>query len=368
MSDTLSIDANTLAGWLESGKDVSILDVRPINERSEWFIPQSIHIDIYNKLKLKDKTALEGINLDKNIPVVTVCAAGNTSRTAAEMLKSEGYEAYSLVNGMKGWSLAWNKAVLNFQAYEIIQLRRTGKGCLSYIIASGNEAIIVDASLPVNVYEKLLQENNWQAKVVMETHIHADHLSRSKQVAGKFEVPLQLPTSNKVNFEHQKLSDGETIRLGQISIKVIATPGHTIESVCFLINNKVLLSGDTIFIDAVGRPDLKANEEEAKKRAELLYDSLQKIIGLDENIVVLPAHTSKPVDFDSKPIKASLSEIKKKVLLLHLKKEDFVKRIIDNLPPAPSNYLAIVEKNLSGNFSETNPTDLEAGANRCAVS
>lgn len=368
MESVKQIDASTLRNWLESEKEVSILDIRPVEERKEWHIPGSYHIDAYNKLKQHDPHALDELYLNKKTPVVAVCGGGKTSLIAADILQAQGYEAYSLKDGMKGWSLAWNKAALNFNNYQIIQVRRTGKGCLSYLIASGNEAIIIDASVPVDVYEKLLQENNWQAKAVMETHIHADHLSRSKQVAEKFEVPLQLPTPNKVNFEHQKLSDGETIRLGQISINVIATPGHTIESVCFLINNEVLLSGDTIFTDAVGRPDLKANEEEARKRAELLYDSLQKIIGMDGNIVVLPAHTSKPVDFDNKPIKASLSEIKKNVLLLHLKKEDFVKRIIDNLPPAPSNYLAIVEKNLVGDFSDVNPTDLEAGANRCAVS
>jgi hypothetical protein len=89
---------------------------------------------------------------------------------------------------------------------------------------------------------------------------------------------------------------------------------------------------------------------------------------LNENIIVLPAHTSKPIDFDNKPIKATLSEIRKNVPLLHLTKEEFVKAIMDKIPPAPANYLTIVEKNLSGNFTDINPIDLEAGANRCAIS
>lgn len=368
MSEISLINADTLVRWLEADKPVSILDVRPVAERSEWFIPQSIHTDAYSKLKLKDKAALKGVHLDKKTPVVTVCAGGKTSMVAAEFLKEDGYEAYSLIDGMKGWSLAWNQAAIFFDNYQIIQLRRTGKGCLSYVIASAGDAIIVDASLPLEVYEGILNHHNWHLKAVMETHIHADHLSRSKQVAERFGVSLLLPTPGRVSFDHQKLEDGMIMKLGENPIKVIATPGHTKESVCFLVNDEILLSGDTIFTNAVGRPDLKANEEDAKKRAGLLYDSLQKLMRLNDKIVVLPAHTGSPVDFDGKPVKASLSEIKKNVPILQLGKEDFVKSILDKLPPPPSNYLIIVEKNLSGNISDINPADLEAGANRCAVS
>jgi len=141
------INTNTLREWLENGKEVSVIDVRPSVERAEWFIPESIHVNVYQKLKANDKTALSGLHLDKNIPVVVVCAAGKTSLKAAELLNTKGYDAYSLENGMKGWSLAWNRAKLSFKDYEIVQLRRTGKGCLSYIISSDNDAIVIDASL-----------------------------------------------------------------------------------------------------------------------------------------------------------------------------------------------------------------------------
>ena len=368
MTETLFVNTNTLSHWLESGKQVAVLDIRPKDQREEWKIPGSIYIDAYKRLNDGDASVLDEVSIPRNVPVVTVCAAGRTSRIAAGELRKKGIEAYSLENGMKGWSLAWNKAMLNFQGYQIVQLRRTGKGCLSYIISSEDEAIIVDASLPLEVYENTCKENNWQLKAVMETHIHADHLSRSKQVADKFGVPLLLPVPNKVQFDFKKLTDGEMIELGKTQIKVVATPGHTVESVCFLINDEVLLSGDTIFTNAIGRPDLKANEEETKKRAKLLYDSLQQLLQLNEEIIVLPAHTSSPVDFDGKPVSATLSEIKKNVSILNSDKEAFVKNILDKLPPPPSNYLTIVETNLSGNISGINPIDLEAGANRCAVS
>lgn len=368
MEEVKQIDASTLRQWLESDKNISVVDIRPTEERKEWFIPGSFHMDAYGKLKEHDPHALDELYLDKKLPVVTVCGGGKTSLIAAEILQRQGYEVYSLKDGMKGWSLAWNKAVLHFRDYQIVQLRRTGKGCLSYIISSANEAMIVDASLPAEVYEGVLQENNWVLKAVAETHIHADHLSRAKQLADDLETQLLLPVPNKITFAYKRIEDGQVINLGKIQIKIIATPGHTMESVCFLVKDEVLLSGDTIFTNAVGRPDLKANEEEAKKRTELLYDSLQKIMQLNSETVVLPAHTSTPVEFDEKPIKATLSEIKQNVPMLQLDKQAFINDVISKLPPPPSNYLAIVEKNLTGDFSDINPIDLEAGANRCAVS
>jgi glyoxylase-like metal-dependent hydrolase (beta-lactamase superfamily II)/rhodanese-related sulfurtransferase len=362
------IDAATLNQWLESGKDVCVVDIRTPEERKEWYIPGSYHFDAYDKLKQQDPNALDKLRVDKKVPVITVCGGGKTSLLAAQILQEKGYEVYSLKDGMKGWSLAWNKAILNKKDYKIFQLRRTGKGCLSYIITAEGGAIIIDASLPIEVYENLIKQNNLRLISVMETHIHADHLSRSKQIADKFHVPLMLPVPNKIQFNFQELHGDDIIHLGKLSLKVIATPGHTMESVCFLLNNEVLFSGDTIFTGAVGRPDLKANAQEAKHRAGLLYDSLQKLIHLGEEVIVLPAHSSHPVDFNNIPIQATLSEIKRSVAVLHLNKEAFVNAIIGKLPPPPPNYLTIVEKNLAGDFSDINPIDLEAGANHCAIS
>ncbi|HYJ37858.1 MAG TPA: MBL fold metallo-hydrolase [Chitinophagaceae bacterium] len=368
MESVRQIDAATLRTWLESKKEISVLDIRPSEERKEWYIPGSFHIDALGKLKEGDPDALRDVVLDKNVPVVTVCGGGKTSLIAADILRKQGYEAYSLQDGMKGWSMAWNTAVASFDGYDIIQLRRTGKGCLSYIAASDNKAVVIDASLPVELYKNILQERNWKLTAVMETHIHADHLSRSRHLSDQLEVPLLLPVGNKVSFTHNKIVDGQIIDLGKMAIRVIATPGHTIESVSYMLNNEVLFTGDTLFTNAVGRPDLKANEDEARRRAGLLYDSLQKLVQLNDDVVVFPAHTNTPINFDGQPVKATLSEIKKSVAVLKLDKNDFINTILDKLPPAPANHLTIVESNLIGNISNVNAIDLEAGANRCAVS
>lgn len=368
MESATEISTFSLRNWLETGKKVSVLDIRPLLERMEWYIPGSIHINAYEKLKINAADALEGLHLDKTIPVVTVCAGGKTSMIAAKLLQTDGYEAYSLQGGMKGWSLSWNTATIAFPNSKIIQVRRTGKGCLSYIIIFNNEAIVVDASLPIEVYQEIFQKEKTVLKQVIETHIHADHLSRSKELALANNATLHLPFPNKVEFHFEPVTEGTVFEIGNISIKAIQTPGHTIESTSYLIEDKVLLTGDTLFINSVGRPDLKANTDEAIQRARLLYSSLQKIIAFEDGLLVLPAHTSKPVDFDNIPIQTTIGDIRKNVGILTLTESEFVTTILQRIPPTPANYLSIVEKNIVGDFSDINPIDLEAGANRCAIS
>lgn len=368
MSAAKTIDTITTCNWLNKGKPVNILDIRPEQQRMEWYIPGSIHFNIYNRLQENDQSAVDNLYLDKNIPVITVCAGGKLSLVAAKLLADKGYEAYSLDGGMNAWSLAWNEAAISFPDYTIIQFRRTGKGCLSYMIISGKEAMVVDASLNIEAYENYLKTINCKLVHVLETHIHADHLSRSKQLAENNTCPLHLPVPNKVAFNYIPVSDNTKIDVGTIQVRAIKTPGHTVEGMSYLVNNEVLLTGDTLLTRGVGRPDLKANTEEMQEKSILLFQSLQKILQLNDNIIVLPAHSSEPVAFDRKPIATTIGEARKNIPLLQLTATGFSKAILQNIPPTPANYLTIVERNLEGDFDGNNSTGLEAGANRCAVS
>lgn len=368
MSAAKTIDTITTSNWLNSGKPVNILDIRPDQQRMEWHIPGSIHYNIYNRLQENDQSAVDSINLDKNIPIITVCAGGKLSLVAAGLLADKGYEAYSLDGGMNAWSLAWNEAAISFPDYTIIQFRRTGKGCLSYLIFSGNEALVVDASIDTAVFENYLKSINCKLVHVLETHIHADHLSRSKQLAENNSCLLHLPVPNKVAFNYIPVSDNTIINVGAIQLRAIKTPGHTVESMSYLVNNEVLLTGDTLLTRGVGRPDLKANTEEMQEKSLLLYQSLQKILQLNDSIIVLPAHSSEPIAFDRKIVSTTIGEARKNIHLLQLTATGFIQAILQNIPPTPANYLTIVERNLQGDFDGNNSTGLEAGANRCAVS
>ena len=368
MAAVKTINTDTLRTWLSESKPVSILDIRPASERAEWQIPNSIHINAYDKLKQNDTTVFNQLYLDKNIPVVAYCGGGKLSLTAAALLSDAGYDAWSLEDGMKGWSLAWNTASIKLPKIEIIQFRRTGKGCLSYMILSAGKAMVVDPSLDPSVYEEFLLQQKVELLFVAETHIHADHISRAKQLAEKLHAPLFLPAANKVNFSFEPITSTTGFQLGAIKINVIQTPGHTNESISLLVDDKLVLTGDTLFTNGIGRPDLKSTEAETLQKAKSLYHSLQKLLMLDDSIIVLPSHTNKPVDFDGKPIQSTIGDSKNNLPVLSLSETDFVQNILEKIPATPANYLSISELNLSGNLDAINPVDLEAGPNRCAIS
>lgn len=363
-----NITAETLQAWLEQDEPVFILDVRPKEQREEWQIPGSHYLDAYKRLNEGDNSVLDEIDIPENTKVVTVCAAGRTSEIASAVLRQKGIEAWSLEGGMKAWGTAWNVARKHFTDFEVVQIRRTGKGCLSYILSSNNEAIIVDASLPSAVYVQLIQQYNLTVKYVIETHIHADHLSRSKEVAAHFQAPLFLPFPNKVQFPFNSITADTGFSIGAITLKTLPTPGHTFESVSFYIENSVVFTGDTLFTNGVGRPDLKASEKESRDKATLLYQSLQKLLSLPDQVLIFPAHANKPVDFDGMLINTSIGQAKNEIAMLHNNEGDFVNMLLQKIPPTPANYLTIVEKNLAGDFSDITPADLEAGSNRCAIS
>ena len=125
-----NIDAGTLRDMLEGGKQVTVVDVRRDADHAEWSIPGSVHVDAYDALNAGDQRAMEGLELPKGAPVVTVCGRGCSSAVAAEQLRRQGHEVFSLEGGMKAWSLAWNAADVPLPGVraEVVQVRRTGKG------------------------------------------------------------------------------------------------------------------------------------------------------------------------------------------------------------------------------------------------
>ena len=264
---TLSMDI--LRDWLDQGRPVTVLDVRSSDQHAEWAIPGSVHVDAYEALKAHDPEAVSEIQLPLDRPVVTVCGMGRVSAVAAQQLRDRGYEALSLEGGMKAWSLAWNTAEvpLRNNSARVIQFRRTGKGCLSYLVGSRNEAATIDASLPPEVYLNIATNLGWRITDVLDTHIHADHLSRSRQLAHLTAAALHVPMQGRVTYAFSPVLDGQCVELGEARLTALLTPGHTAESTCYLLDDKVLFTGDTLFLAGVGRPDLEATPEDARSQS-----------------------------------------------------------------------------------------------------
>ena len=253
-------------------------------------------------------------------------------------------------------------------AATVIQVRRTGKGCLSYLIGTDDEAVVIDAALPPKVYQSLAAERGWIITHVLDTHVHADHLSRSRLLAEATGATLHLPQQKRVSYPFTPVRDGTTNGVGSSRIVALRTPGHTLESTSYLLDGNALFTGDTLFLAGVGRPDLDASAEEARERARLLYASLQRLTALPPETLILPGHTSEPAPFDERPIAATLAEVINRVTMLGLSEEAFLDAILARIPPTPPNHARIVALNEAGEMPDGDPTDLEAGANRCAVS
>jgi len=362
------IDVKTLRAWLADGRPVTVLDVRNPEDRAQWSIPGSLHVNAYDALKAGDPDALKDLDLPGDRPVVTVCNLGRVSQIAAKQLAERGKEAFSLAGGMQSWSLAWNTAEKTLNKATILQVRRTGKGCLSYLVGSGAEAVVIDASVEPEVYLRLAAGRGWTIRYVVDTHVHADHLSRSPALARAAGATLLLPAQNRTAFAFTPMADGHAIEFGNSRITVMAAPGHTMESSCYYLDGEALFTGDTLFVSGVGRPDLHASIDEAKDRARVLYRSLQRLFSLPVDTLVLPGHASEAPAFDQKLIGEHLGAVTSKIASWLRSEEDFVAAILDRIPPTPPNYLRIMELNEAGTLPEDEAATLEAGANRCAVS
>jgi glyoxylase-like metal-dependent hydrolase (beta-lactamase superfamily II) len=271
---------------------------------------------------------------------------------------------------MKAWSLAWNSAevLVSGSAATVVQVRRTGKGCLSYLIGKEDEAVVIDAALPPAVYQELAAKHGWTITRVLDTHVHADHLSRSRLLAEQTGATLHVPEQDRVSYPFAPVREGDTFGAGFSRIVAMRTPGHTLESTSYLLDDRALFTGDTLFLAGVGRPDLEASAEQARERARLLHASLTRLTALPPETIILPGHTSEPAPIDGQPITATLADVISQVTMLRLSEEAFVDAILARIPPTPPNHARIVALNEAGELPDGDPTDLEAGANRCAVS
>jgi len=155
--------------------------------------------------------------------------------------------------------------------------------------------------------------------------------------------------------------------LGNATLRALHTPGHTPESTSYVLNAAAVFTGDTLFTNGVGRPDLLADPVAARAGARSLFVSLERLRQLRPEIAVLAAHASEPIPFDGRPVVARLGDVDTWLGGWLSSESAFVGRVTSHLPPTPPNVVRIVDLNEAGDLPTGESTDLEAGANRCAV-
>src|SRR5713226_1530975 len=359
------ISTRELQELLAGGQPVTVIDIRSQADR-EWSIPGSLQFDAYDAVKSGSLGPLANFDFPYG-PVVTVCGMGATAAKATDLLRASGVPAMTLEGGMRAWSLAWNTAQTAISGCVIVQVRRTGKGCLSYIVASQSEAVVIDASLDPDVYVRLLRERGWRLVAMAETHIHADHLSRSRLLARIKGVDVWLPAQDRTQYPFRPVGDGDRIAFGSTALVAMHTPGHTDESTTYLLDSTAAFTGDTLFLNSVGRPDLEGGtRREFASRARLLHLTVSRLLQLPAAAQVLPGHVSEAIPFDGRVLATTVATIRDTVALARLDSAAFVEAILARIPPNPPNHSRIVELNERGEV----PGDLgqlEAGANRCAI-
>ncbi|WP_170972062.1 MBL fold metallo-hydrolase [Bacillus yapensis] len=356
-------------------EELFILDVRNQSDFQDWKIEGAnfSYLNIpYFELLDGVEEILGEIPADKNILVT--CAKEGSSVMVAEMLSEAGLNVFYLEGGMKAWSehLEPVKIADLTDGGQIYQFVRIGKGCLSYMVVSNGEAALIDATRMTDVYIDFAKRIGATIKHVFDTHLHADHISGGRSIAQKTGATYWLPPKDatEVTFKYSPLEDGNDVSIGHTTIQIQAlySPGHTIGSTSFVVDQKFLLSGDILFVDSIGRPDLAGKAEDwVSDLRETLYSRYKELSG---ELIVLPAHFMIIDELNEDgSVSEKLGTLFEKNHGLNIADESkFRSLVTENLPPQPNAYQEIRETNMGKiNPDIDKQREMEIGPNRCAV-
>lgn len=371
-----TVTPDELETRLEEGADTFIVDVRSPAEYQDWHITgdgvESVNVPV-NRL-------MNGItpDVEETLPegreLTVVCAKGQSSQSAAQLLSSAGYEVDHLEYGMQGWAQVYGFTELDVDTDAFVgQYARPSSGCLAYLVVDDGEAAVID---PLRVftdhYLQDLETLGADLRYAVDTHIHADHVSGVRKLARQTGATAVIPAESAdrgvdYEIEFETVSDGETLAVGETEIDVIHTPGHTTGMTAFKVGD-VLFTGDGLFLESFARPDLE-DPDGATDAARTLHETLsEKILPQDQETLIAPAHVSDSSQKNGNGYTAEFGQIREEMDALALDEEAFVEFIVEDMPPRPANYEEIVATNLG----QASPPDyrafqLELGPNNCAA-
>ncbi len=370
-----TITAMELYRELEGGTVPEILDVRNKDEFAASQVEGRRPVATRNIPVYEVFEDLEGQAAATPPGAVVICGQGNGSELVAEEFGDLGVEVRSLEGGTEAWAtLLVPVEVTGLPgAVRAWQLQRPAKGCLSYLVGvPGGRAAVFDPTRHPQPYLDLAAEHDMTITHVVDTHVHADHISGGPALAAQLGAEYHLPPEDAggvVPWPNRPLRNGDELDLGAAKVHTMTMhlPGHTPGTTAFLVAERLLLVGDTVFVRGLGRPDLTGQAEELAR--DLFRSVHERLEPLDQATLVAPAHWSSPEEFsDDGLVVTTLADVFSATLLNEQAIERFVEEIVSSLPSAPDTYDTIRLVNAG---KVTPPDDelavLDVGRNQCAA-
>ncbi|MFA9415149.1 rhodanese-like domain-containing protein [Natrinema sp. HArc-T2] len=382
MVETITADA--LRDMIDADEEFVLFDTRSPDSFEDWHIAGAENVE-YSGSDDELVGEFDEDALDADDTVVTICATGRSAGCFAEYLEDEGHvdEVKTVDNGMEAWSMVYDIVPIATENDDlvIVQLQRRSKGCLGYLVGSkrAGEAALVDVTRATDEFLEAASERGLEVTHVLDTHIHADHISRGRQLADTLGVPYHLGAPAETRdpqFEFNPIEPNDVVELGDVEIKAVHTPGHTTGMTSYLVDNEALLTGDTLFVESIGRTELQFADKDARDGARVQYETLHNVIMTEPNDVkILPGHFSVTNDGEyidvtpGQPMFSTVGYLWENNEILRMAEDDFVEHMFDNLPSKPPNYEQVIATN-AGEYEpedEDEETELELGPNRCAA-
>ena len=378
-ADAPEITPSDLARALESADPIQILDVRAPARvaagRVETGSPHQFHNVLGSRVRAQD--SLAGTGLDPTIPIAVVCGHGSDSKVIAGHLNALGARARSLRGGMAAWmTLTLPRDLPAPKSVDrLIQFDRLGKGALGYVLASDGAALIIDPPRDTRAYLQAVQDAGAELMGVADTHVHADYISGAPALARALGVTYYLHaadavypydgTPGKVAFH--AVSDGDTIRVGRAELRARHTPGHTEGSVTYRVDDAAF-TGDFLFVNSIGRPDLAGKTREWALRLWESVEAARREWSAD--VHVYPGHYASNAERRAdRAVGATVGQLLRSNAALQFDERDaFIEWVERQAAPFPDAYRQIKAVNVGLlAVDDRQAEELEVGRNECAL-
>ncbi|MBC8318988.1 MAG: MBL fold metallo-hydrolase [Desulfobulbaceae bacterium] len=372
----LAYNAAQLYEWISSKQNILILDVRNQKDFGRFkvegpFSVNMINVSYYDFMEEEEASVAQ---VPIGTPIRIVCAQEGSAKYVGEILEKHGYpDVGYLQGGIKTWGNLLIPRLINpGQEFELYQFIRPAKAACGYGLIYNNEIMLFDPTRDIDFYMSFAESRGVAIIKTFETHLQADYIAGSRLIHEKTGAIFYGHDDFKNSkMPYTPLTDGDTFSFssGGPTVNVVHTPGHTPGSTTYIIDDRYMISGDTEFINSIGRPDLGGK---AEAWASMLFETLQtKLLRFDDSLQVLPGHFMdwSEANEDLIFIKSQKEVKKRNETIYSIDTEaDFFQFIKDNMRPQPEEYATIrlINANLRQEDDEQQEI-LDLGKNECAA-